>query len=202
MYLKSNPTADEHHCPLWTLQAVFTALPLRTVNACLTLGRGWQRRLGSLRGGSVHSSSSLQPPLAQSQPSSPFALAHSPAADEPQPGLSQQQAWQQASLLDNRGGGDHSRGAQPSGVTFRPAEAPFGVEALPAAHHRGSTAETATQQHACHAKQPRLRGDQVFDLICVFIFLVAVRRCLPSPSCQCGTQKLAVVIRLFFRWMN
>lgn len=147
---------------------MFTALPLRVLTACVMLLHAWRRQVSSLhRPGtaSASASASLQHQH-QQQPTAP-RLPYTWS----QSSISQEQVWQQA-------GADQTTAQQlidtPSATQAAAAETPA-VSALA----DGSQRDQLPRQLSLG-----MRGDQLFDMICIFIFLMAVRwiHCF-SPCC-------------------
>ena len=127
---------------------MFTALPLRVLNACATLLLSWRQCVSSPQDHSTASASAQQ------------QLHQPPSSDARSPlhSISQEQAWQLAGA---------------AGSTAQPT-AP--VQPSPAADAALAAPADGSQQGQCLRRPPLgMRGDQLFDLICVFIFLMAVR---------------------------
>ena len=147
-------------------QAVFTALPLRVLNACATLLLSWRQRVSSLQDHSAASASAsvsaldtASAAIDQQQPSGALLSQDGP----PLHSISQEQAWQQA------GGGST---VPPAGIQTAAVQLPLVADAVASAPAVGSQ----QGQHFALRRPPLgMRGDQLFDLICVFIFLMAVR---------------------------
>ena len=144
---------------MFSTQAVFTALPLRVLNACAMLLLSWRQRVSSMQDHSTASASATAPAMlsasGQQQHSSASPL---PQNQPPVHSISQEQAWQ----LAGAGGST----AQPAAAVQPPSAADAAMAALADGSQQGQ-----------HPQRPPLgmRGDQLFDLICVFIFLMAVR---------------------------
>ena len=169
------------------VQAVFTAMPLRFLGACLTVARSWHWRL----------SRRLRPPKGTS-PSLPAAAT---ALAQPTTGRRKQRAAGSAIASAQQ-----SRGQQPPPTGQSEDRLQSGPSSTASA--RASAAEGGRQQAypfdewSCmveaaaetegQAQRFRLRGDQLFDVICVFIFLMAVRRFRVSTA-----DKWCVVCVLF-----
>lgn len=140
-------------------QAVFTALPLRVLNACATLLLSWRQRVSSLQDHSAASASATDPAIVPASGHQQQSLGPPLPQDQPPlHSISQEQAWQLA------------------GAAGSTAESAAAVQPLSAADAVAPAPADGSQQGQ-RLRQPPfgMRGDQLFDLICVFIFLMAVR---------------------------
>lgn len=168
------------------LQAVFTAMPLRFLGACLTLARGWHWRL----------SQRLRPPTSTT---SALAAAPAAAASLSRQSSAQRRKQRQRGQQTQRGGSAfdtsqpstdpqtqaagqaaaHVQPSPPAGPAAAPTitavAAAAGGTRSAAAFDEWSRSVEAAADEAGRRQRFRLRGDQLFDVICVFIFLMAVR---------------------------
>lgn len=160
------------------VQAVFTAMPLRFLGACLTVTRSWHWRL----------SRRLRPPKATSPslPAAATALAQQPITGR----RKQRSAGSAIASVQQRQGqpppptgqsGDRLQsGTSSTASAPAPAAEGGGQRAFPF-DEWSRTVEAAAETEG-QAQRFRLRGDQLFDVICVFIFLMAVRRSRVSTA--------------------